>query len=235
MHTKVKEGNEQETARGASLRELQRFFFEHDQYQGYANLRRIPGEDGTALWTILKEAEVESQLEKRAGTRRMEVGSDMTAPGNDLNASGAAEKEAQLRAELDASRAETEAARREWQFQTQSALVTEQRNDAAAFDTAASDAAAAAKGLNDNAHGIDRFGYRVNCPNTPHILQPSPEPLTEPNTESYRVTPEALQPSLWKRCGALHRNSPLPAPPNQPTTQTVQSPLTNVCSFICSP
>ena len=27
----------------------------------------------------------------------------------------------------------------------------------------AADAASAAKGLNDNAHGIDRFGYRV-CP-----------------------------------------------------------------------
>ena len=35
----------------------------------------------------------------------------------------------------------------------------------------AADAAAAAKGLNDNAHGIDRFGYRVRChslPNSPH-------------------------------------------------------------------
>ena len=29
-------------------------------------------------------------------------------------------------------------------------------------DEVASDAEAAAKGLNDNAHGIDRFGYRVS-------------------------------------------------------------------------
>ena len=32
---------------------------------------------------------------------------------------------------------------------------------AAAFNTADFDTAGAAKGLNDNAHGIDRFGYRV--------------------------------------------------------------------------
>ena len=29
---------------------------------------------------------------------------------------------------------------------------------------AASDAPTAAKGVNDNAHGIDRFGYRVRSP-----------------------------------------------------------------------
>lgn len=33
--------------------------------------------------------------------------------------------------------------------------------------TVASDAAAAAKGLNDNAHGIDRFGYRVRYTSSP--------------------------------------------------------------------
>ena len=73
MHAKVKEGhNEDETTRGASLRELQRFFKEHDQDEGYAGLRRIADEDGTAVWTILKETEVVAQLEKRAGERREE-------------------------------------------------------------------------------------------------------------------------------------------------------------------
>ena len=73
MHTKVKEGNEEEeTTRGASLRELQRFFKEHDKDEGYAGLRRIADEDGTAVWTILKQTEVAAQLEKRAGERREE-------------------------------------------------------------------------------------------------------------------------------------------------------------------
>ena len=73
MHAKVKEGhNEEETTRGASLRELQRFFKEHDKDEGYAGLRRIADEDGTAVWTILKETEVATQLEKRAGERREE-------------------------------------------------------------------------------------------------------------------------------------------------------------------
>ena len=73
MHAKVKEGhNEQETTRGASLRELRRFFKEHDEDEGYAGLRRIADEDGAAVWTILKETEVAAQLEKRAGERREE-------------------------------------------------------------------------------------------------------------------------------------------------------------------
>ena len=73
MHAKVKEGhNEEETTRGASLRELQRFFKEHDEDEGYAGLRRIADEDGAAVWTILKETEVPAQLEKRAGERREE-------------------------------------------------------------------------------------------------------------------------------------------------------------------
>ena len=73
MHTEVKEGNEEdETTRGASLRELQRFFKEHDKDEGYAGLRRIADEDGTAVWTILKETEVTTQLEKRVEERRGE-------------------------------------------------------------------------------------------------------------------------------------------------------------------
>ena len=74
VHTKVMEGhNEDETStRGASLRELQRFFKEHDKDEGYAGLRRIADEDGTAVWTILKETELAAQLERRANERREE-------------------------------------------------------------------------------------------------------------------------------------------------------------------
>jgi len=73
VHAKVKEGTEkEESTRGASLRELQRFFKEHDKDEGYAGLRRITDEDGTAVWTILKETEVTTQLEKRAEERREE-------------------------------------------------------------------------------------------------------------------------------------------------------------------
>ena len=73
VNAKVQEGdNEQETTRGASLRELQRFFKEHDKDKGYAGLRRIADEDGTAVWTLLNETEVAAQLEKRAGERREE-------------------------------------------------------------------------------------------------------------------------------------------------------------------
>ena len=43
----------------------------------------------------------------------------------------------------------------------------------AAAKAKAVDAAAAARGLNDNAHGIDRFGYRVRC----HPLTHAPPSL----------------------------------------------------------
>ena len=73
VHAKVKDGhNEEETTRGASLRELQRFFKLHDKDKGYAGLRRIADEDGTAVWTILKKTEVATQLDKRAKERREE-------------------------------------------------------------------------------------------------------------------------------------------------------------------
>ena len=62
---------------------------------------------------------------------------------------------------------------------------------AAAVETAATkaaqaaDAAAAAKGLNDNAHGIDRFGYRVRCHYSAHATpHTSINPVTEPLVES---------------------------------------------------
>ena len=85
MHAKVHEGhNEEETMRGASLRELTQFFKDRDQNEGYAGLRRIADEDGTAVWTILKETEVATQLEKRAGERREEDGVDTAALGMEL-------------------------------------------------------------------------------------------------------------------------------------------------------
>ena len=85
MHTKVKQGHEEEeTTRGASLRELQRFFKEHDKDESYAGLRRIADEDGTAVWTILKETEVAAQLEQRTKERRKEDGDDTATPALEL-------------------------------------------------------------------------------------------------------------------------------------------------------
>ena len=47
--------------------------------------------------------------------------------------------------------------------------------------TAAPDAGGAAKGLNDNAHGIDRFGYRVRCLFSPCL--PAATPSSPSDTE----------------------------------------------------
>ena len=71
VHAKLEEGGK-ETTRGASLRDLQRFFAEHDENKGYAGLRRIGNDDGTALWTIIKEEEVTAKLEARANERQEE-------------------------------------------------------------------------------------------------------------------------------------------------------------------
>ena len=111
VHTKAKEGqNEEETTRGASLRELQRFFKKHDKDEGYASLRRVADEDGTAVWTILKETEVAAQLEKRAGERREEerrhekIFSDQACAPSE--ATGATSNEVEtLRAELQVEKA----------------------------------------------------------------------------------------------------------------------------------
>ena len=73
VNKKLKDTNgKDETTRGESLRELKRFFKKYDEEERYAGLRRIPDEDGTAVWTILKDTEVAAQLEKRAGERREE-------------------------------------------------------------------------------------------------------------------------------------------------------------------
>lgn len=50
VHEKVQDGDEeQKTTRGASLRALRRFFEANDKDKGYADLRRIANEDGTAV------------------------------------------------------------------------------------------------------------------------------------------------------------------------------------------
>ena len=73
VNKKLKDTNgKDETTRGESLRELKRFFKKYDEEERYAGLRRIPDEDGTAVWTILKDTEVAAQLEKRAERREEE-------------------------------------------------------------------------------------------------------------------------------------------------------------------
>ena len=130
VHAKVQEGdNEQETTRGASLRELQRFFEKEDSSKGYAGLRRIADEDGTAVWTLLKETEVAAQLERRARERREEeqrleknFSGQARAPSEATDVAlgevetlraelkVAREKEAKARKEAEAARREVEAA-----------------------------------------------------------------------------------------------------------------------------
>ena len=109
MHAKVQEGdNEQETTRGASLRELQHFFEKEDSSKGYAGLRRIAADDGTAVWTILKETEVTTKLEERTQQRKQEerrrddlFSAQARAPSGTTGAAWK-EAEARLRAELKA-------------------------------------------------------------------------------------------------------------------------------------
>jgi hypothetical protein len=57
----------------------------------------------------------------------------------------------------------------------------------------AADAASAAKGLNDNAHGIDRFGYRVPQINplskaSPTVIAPLPCAASNPHPTPYPST-----------------------------------------------
>jgi len=54
-----------ESVRGASLRELGGFFDQHDPQRSFAGLRRIPGNDGVALWTQVPEADQQALLERR--------------------------------------------------------------------------------------------------------------------------------------------------------------------------
>jgi len=117
VHTKVKKGdNEQETTRGASLRELQHFFEKEDSNKGYAGLRRIADEDGTAVWSILKEREVAAQLEKRAGERceeerrRDDLFSALARTPSEEASDAASNEVETLRAELEAARGEVQVA-----------------------------------------------------------------------------------------------------------------------------
>jgi len=64
---------EAKTVRGASLRELQRFFKEKDVENTFAGLRRLGDDDGTAVWTVLTgEKEVREAIAKRAKERLAE-------------------------------------------------------------------------------------------------------------------------------------------------------------------
>ena len=59
------------TVRGLGLRELQRFLDEKDPKQTYAGMRRVPGKDGSAIWTALgTKEEVEQALEERDAAQR---------------------------------------------------------------------------------------------------------------------------------------------------------------------
>jgi len=109
VHTKVLEGdNKQETTRGASLRELQHFFEKEDSNKGYAGLRRIADEDGTAVWTILEESEVTAKLDERTKERRQEerrrddLFSAQARAHSGTRGAEWKEAEARLRAELKA-------------------------------------------------------------------------------------------------------------------------------------
>ncbi|EOD13279.1 hypothetical protein EMIHUDRAFT_119917 [Emiliania huxleyi CCMP1516] len=83
---------ESESVRGASLRELQRFFEEHDAKKGYAGLRRIADEDGTAVWTALTDpSAVKAAIEARAKERREEErrGDELLQQALELSSSAA--------------------------------------------------------------------------------------------------------------------------------------------------
>ena len=75
INEKVKDKDEaNQTVRGASLRELKKFFEAHPEAENYAGLRRIGDpSDGTAVWTTLtNDEDVEKALAERAMQRRDE-------------------------------------------------------------------------------------------------------------------------------------------------------------------
>ena len=76
IHEKAKDKDEKkESVRGASLRELKKFFEAQPEPENYAGLRRIGDpNDGTAVWTRLTDpVEVKDALEKRAKERSAET------------------------------------------------------------------------------------------------------------------------------------------------------------------
>ena len=93
VYAKVQDGDEeQKTTRGASLRQLQRFFEEHDKGKGYAGLRRVGADDGTAIWTLLDDDnEIKAVLETRGPDHNVELLEALTRAGyHDASISGGA-------------------------------------------------------------------------------------------------------------------------------------------------
>ena len=83
VHAKVQDGDEeQSTTRGVSLRQLQSFFEEHDKGKGYAGLRRVGADDGTAIWTQLDDDKIKKALEDRAKEWRSEESRLLRDAGN---------------------------------------------------------------------------------------------------------------------------------------------------------
>ena len=74
INEKVKDTDEKaKTVRGASLRELERFFKENDSDKLYAGLRRVGDpNDGTAVWTRLGGDKFKDALSERAKQWRVE-------------------------------------------------------------------------------------------------------------------------------------------------------------------
>ncbi|KAL1499022.1 hypothetical protein AB1Y20_013538 [Prymnesium parvum] len=76
VHKQVKKtAEESQTVRGASLRELQKFFEANDKQGRFAGLQRIGDpENGTALWTTLSDPkQVKLALEERTRQREQEL------------------------------------------------------------------------------------------------------------------------------------------------------------------
>ena len=74
INEKVKDTDEKaKTVRGASLRELERFFKDNDSDKLYAGLRRVGDpNDGTAVWTRLEGDKFKDALSERAKQWRVE-------------------------------------------------------------------------------------------------------------------------------------------------------------------
>ena len=183
VHAKVQEGGEkQETTRGASLRELQHFFENKDNSKGYAGLCRVGGDDGVALWTLLKGEEATNKLEERAQQRQKEerrhekiVSAQLHAPSSEKEDAGdneAAEKvawteaaewkkaaEARLRAKLEAAHVEAD---------------EKQAKAEAELKDAAEAKLAAARGQAEVARA--QAEAEVRCPLPRTLPQPYPQP-----------------------------------------------------------
>ena len=72
VHGAVEDGGGERTFRGAALRDFRRLLVDEDPSKGFAGLRRLGDDDGTAVWTALTDQQVAGALEKRAAERRAE-------------------------------------------------------------------------------------------------------------------------------------------------------------------